>query len=473
MKIAAVIVLAIALSVNSILSVNAAVAQSASVAYGERFGLDQLIPLIALPPSIAVLESEYALIEAQQKENQTQFDDLDRQTKRYLDLLDDLDGQTESLDSQLADARSQRYFFLSQVELLKQQLSNLPEETSENADELAEIRAEINSQILAFENGITSLDEQIRYYSRQSDLIVEQRLDYERLLDSLNRQSVAFENQIRGTDDQKSIIRDKIENAKETSTYALQVFYYNACLEHENIMLLKRRLELFELQIEIESTKMSLGIPDTTQFNIDSLIRTRNAAERQLEVSKLQADLLEEGIIDLLTVAEVNIDYIIPDSVSENHEYSLKDLTLSLIRNSTVLSEYNAQIKAQRSLTDSLIRVTGANDTLYRLRLAELNYMIAQRNEYSDSLGKYAASKYNALLAIESIYAAATSAHQTAGARMAFYLILYEAGEISGLELLSEQLSLQQSQLEAKSAIVNRINSHAEIELLARGIVVE
>ena len=217
---------------------------------------------------------------------------------------------------------------------------------------------------------------------------------------------------------------------------------------------------------------MTLAKPESTLINIASLETTLSAAQNQYTAAIEQAMLFERDVVSLLKTKLENICYEIPALIQDELRYSLDELTSKLLENNITTSEYKAKIAGLNELLDNLRISVGANDTTYKSRLAELNYVIAQSEEYKNSVSKYAASKYSEFYSTESKYALAVADCSGIENKLILLTVFYENGSISELELLTEQFKLYQSQAEAYAVFVAKSNLLMEIELMSQGIVI-
>jgi len=436
-------------------------------------GLEELFPLMSPPVSIAVLETEDKLLEAQEGEYRSQLDELEQQMRRYDDAIDGLSGQSSYLTAQRDSVRAQMDEYARHIRLLEGQLNNLPEETEENSEQLAEIRAEIGIQLDAYRRAMQTLSAQYGYFDNQLMSVPGQRSDYEQQLSSMEAQRIALANQVRSIADRRAIIADKIDKATKTAEYELQRVYFNTFLAIEGASLLASRLELLEMELRIESAKLALRVPETTQAAVDALELSYFALSEQLDAAKAQASLLERSLINMLDSKNVSIDFSTPVPVLEKPEHSLDELAAWLLARNTTIKEYDAQIATYEKLISDLERALGSNSSLYKLRKAELDYAVAQRAEYADGLEKHAANRYAAFYSSEQNYVTVMANHQALQLRLSVAEAYFKVGDISRYELLAERYSFAQAAYEADVAAVGKCLILAELSLMALGILVQ
>jgi uncharacterized coiled-coil DUF342 family protein len=436
----------------------------------DALDLDGLRAIVALPPSVAVLESEIKLLDAQSDEYKSQLGELDRQLKRYGDSLSSLDKQEKNLGTQEDSINAQRGEVLRQIGELRAQLALLPEETPENAAELAAARAEIDRQIDILQKSAASLGEQGDYVAEQIGDVPEQRDEYQLQIGSLNKQRAALKNQIDSVSGRKAAIGHKINKERMTAEYRLQIAYYNVCSSRGSAALLELQLAVLDKQIAVETVKLGLGVPDATQNAIDALEGSRGAARGQLDAANAQTELYERGVAKLLRVQPASIVYEMPAGADGRPTRTLDMLINRLYANNSTLIEYSADIKSLTELVADLEKTAGKSDTTYKLRCAELDYAVIQRDEYRDSLASFAAGRYGEFYAAELQYASAMAQRRVSEKDLELLRRYYDSGEISELEFLTQQAKLCRSLSDAQAAIVAKANILSEIELLAGGV---
>ena len=441
--------------------------------YDKPLGLGEISELLEDPASVAVMRSEDVLFGAQEDEYRSQLRDLDQQIDRYYETMHSLGEQGVYLASQRDSADAQVNAYTRQISLLESQLLDLPEETQENAEILAEIRKEISLQISAYADARQSLVEQYDYFNRQMQAIPGQRSDYELQLTSLETQRIALDGQIRTLADARALLASRIENERITALHSLQLSYYNVCQAQERVEFLELQLELLEMEIRIESVKLSLPAQETTQAAINAMEVSSIALQDQLEAAKAQAQLLAGSVSGLLTNKAANISFVTPKGIDVSLRTNLEDLTECFLANSITMKEYDARIANLETLLGELRTALGSSSALYKLRQAEYDYICAQRSEYVTNLSLYIAARYIAYYTVEQNYQTAVASIQTSNLRISVLNAQHSVGNISDYDFLSEQLMLRRSMADVSAAIISKANVLAEIALLENGILLE
>jgi hypothetical protein len=202
-------------------------------------------------------------------------------------------------------------------------------------------------------------------------------------------------------------------------------------------------------QLEVETVKLRLGVPDATQSAVDALGDSRAAVQGQLDAVSAQTALYERGAAKLLKVQPASIAYEIPAGADGGPARTLDMLINRLYANNSALIEYGANIKSLTELAAALEKTAGKSDTTYKLRCAELDYAIRQLDEYKDGLASFAAGKYGEFYAAELQYASAMAERRVSEKNLELLRRYYDSGEISELEFLTRQAEACRSMSDA------------------------
>jgi outer membrane protein TolC len=300
------------------------------------------------------------------------------------------------------------------------------------------------------------------YDAQQSELDIQRR--------ELDRQFIALDAQEKSISIQEGLIPLQIHQENYAARYQLQTAYYNVCLLIENDVQLARQLELMDKQIEVEATKLSLGM--STQNAVDLLRSSREAISQSRAANQAQIDYEKSAVSLKVSASESRpVIFSIPDTIGGGSTYQLEDLQERLVANNLNIKEQEAAASAYHETENSLKNLLGSGNAYYLEAAAQYNLAIAQRDDYKSQLLLYANGKYSAYAKAEAQYQAAIASRASLLDQLEIFDNMYTKGEISELECLASQYEVHKSLLEIKTAVVAKANSLMELDLTANGIV--
>ena len=240
-------------------------------------------------------------------------------------------------------------------------------------------------------------------------------------------------------------------------------------LLNENLSLLEENLNLLDKQIIAEETKLQYG--ESTQYTVDYAYASRDAAQQNYNACLAQIDYEKQMLSYQIEGDVYSISYTIPDELYESNNRYLAQYQEALINNNISMKEHEMTVEGQKLLAESLKNIGGSNDTYYLEAMAEYNSLFAQKDEYKEQLLLYAIKIYNENNKIESEYQASISKKDALMEQRNILSVMYEQGEISELDYLSNNYEISKSLFEIKSALAAKANSLFSLDLLYEGIV--
>jgi len=266
----------------------------------------------------------------------------------------------------------------------------------------------------------------------------------------------------------ETLLEQQISQARSTETYIFQVEYNNVLLLIENGKLLQLQSELLDKQISVEKVKLQLG--ETTQNALDVLLAQKSGVEQQIMINGESVKLKKEYI---KTKADISgflfiADYEISAAAPPLYDKTLNQLRAALIGSNTTLYMYDEQISAK---FDQILSMSGADNSVISAAQTELEQITAQRELYAQQLAWAAIDKYAAYSDALTQYNAAAALRPALQERLTQLDAAFASGEISELDLLSQQFSIEQELYKVNAASITLSSAVVELELLEQGIV--
>jgi len=262
-----------------------------------------------------------------------------------------------------------------------------------------------------------------------------------------------------------------IENAKNSAEYNLINTLYNLELAEKNISLLEENVELLERQKLVHELKLKLKM--ITQVEIDNFLLSYNETKNALDNAKNQYELGKERLKVILGQTEEtnvilpeieakelvveDINKLISENIDKNkallelkaNHKSLENQHIGL-KKGFYAEAYEMQQKSAKFQTKVVEDNLKALET--QIKLATSNMSTLYKNYYNNIKTSELEinTKYNKL--------------ELARKNMQVIQTRYDAGYVAELDYKAAQLSVEQSEIEYRTAVINNMLLNLEFE---------
>lgn len=288
------------------------------------------------------------------------------------------------------------------------------------------------------------------------------------------KQTAALEMSLEQMSLNKVLYTNKRNNQKVIEKYILQVNYYKTCLLIKQKEILNNQLEVLNLQITVEQTKLAQG--NSTELNVRDL--TNQKAVLVNSISEI-SDNIELSKNNLKAALNMDFDdaftpsFSIPSVSTTALGYTLTTLKADCIsKNVDVLTADN-NIKAQSNyilklklvFSDTESEVIGAKSDLSKMQMNE-NVLKKSLTSYV----KQAFSQYN-----QSVPKVQT-ANERNGILNDQLLVIetnHQLGNTSDLEYQQQKYDVNKQLYDINSTLVDYLNIKTLVDLIDRGIYIK
>ncbi|MCL1878696.1 MAG: TolC family protein, partial [Defluviitaleaceae bacterium] len=247
------------------------------------------------------------------------------------------------------------------------------------------------------------------------------------------------------------------EQRRETEQLERLMFrfqYYGVSFAMVQNEFLTHHRELTERQLALENVRIELGF--TTQNDLEDLAAVLNNLESQIELNRetIETEQLHINTRRGRSGYEFIRDFTIP-APGRVQVRSADELRRHLMQNNVALT-----------VTENALR-----DAHWHLSHAELSLLREQRDLLARQLELAAITAWNNYRSARNLYDLAVSERPLLEARLELIDDMYELGELSEIDKMAKRFVIYAEQHAADAAALALAVAIAEIEFMARGIL--
>ena len=278
--------------------------------------------------------------------------------------------------------------------------------------------------------------------------------------------------QIWGSMVDQSVDDEEIDRQTKQTTvsenYMFQIEYYNTCLIVVNIDLLSRQKTLTEKQLEVEKTRLVLGI--STQSSVDAINARLSGIKQQIEIKnetlRTKRQTISKKIGD--SGYEFIKDYSIPVPGAPTAG-SKDELIAGLIKNNASLNSLTSQIRKQNDLLFDMRRGNAGSANINTVR-SQIELLNAQQLLLIKQLELSAMNKWLVYLNAKLQFELAEAARPMLAAQIDLLDEIFRLGKISEVEWIGRRFSIYEEQKRADKAAIELVIATTELDYMMKGV---
>ncbi|MDR2360798.1 MAG: hypothetical protein LBD85_05925 [Oscillospiraceae bacterium] len=307
------------------------------------------------------------------------------------------------------------------------------------------------------------------YYDAQAELYEIQIEDGENQLEGFEEENPLGMGQLDELKTRSKLVPMKLAETKALAEYELQTRYYSVFLLTKQNELLNAQLELLTAQIRVENTKLTYG--DSTQSDVDALMVREIAVRRAVEANAEAAEAIKGIITEKTATSAADINTTLEITSAElAYIPQLDYLQQQLVNENASAVEYRLTVRNKRRLIGYIDDSPARTDAMADSAEAEYNLAVAQEELYCAGLRQSAVDVYVRYLSAKAAYSPETYALMAN--RLAAAQSAYQHGEISELELLSQQASIREQLYTYYENAAAFRNAITELQMAEQGVLV-